>query len=200
MILRRVRITKTVKAKYRTKNNITDPASLFLNTTKNSSARINDNNILTPSAISVEKTFFSGFVFCPKKKIIRAANEIRVNPPVSKRRSLEEMRNSEIPLTDRNIATMSRLYRMSRRYCFKALPVIILFVSDSFLYYEPHGCCHAQQGENDREHRFCACQFIKLNASQGGQDYDHNHLDGDGAVSGISLKAFLRIIFLLLLI
>jgi hypothetical protein len=109
MILRRVRITKIVKAKYRTKNNITDPVSLFLNTTKNSSARINDNNILTPSAISVEKTFFSGFVFCPKKKIIRADKEIRVNPPVSKRRSLEGMRNSEIPLTDRNIAMMSRL-------------------------------------------------------------------------------------------
>jgi hypothetical protein len=98
-----------VKAKYRTKNNITDPVSLFLNTTKNSSARINDNNILTPRAISVEKTFFSGFEFWPKKKIISAVNEIIVNPPVSTRRSLMGMRNSDKLLTDRNIATMSRL-------------------------------------------------------------------------------------------
>ena len=109
MILRKVRKTKKVKAKYRTKNNITDPVSLFLNTTKNSSARINDNNILTPSAVSVEKTFFSGFEFWPKKKIISAVNEIIVNPPVSKRRSLRGICNSEIPLTDRSIATMSRL-------------------------------------------------------------------------------------------
>jgi len=109
MILRRVRITKTVKAKYRTKNNITDPVSLFLNTTKNSSARINDNNILTPSAISVEKTFFSGFEFWPKKKIISAVSEIIVNPPVSIRRSLRGIRNSEILFIERNIAVMSRL-------------------------------------------------------------------------------------------
>jgi len=109
MILRKVRNTKTVKAKYRTKNNITDPVSLFLNTTKNSSARINDNNILTPIAISVEKTFFSGSECCPKKKIISADNEIIVNPPVSNRMSLRGIRYCEILLNDRNIATMSRL-------------------------------------------------------------------------------------------
>jgi hypothetical protein len=50
-----------VKLKYRIKNNITDPVSLFLSTTKNSRAMTNDNNILTPRAIIVAKTLFSSF-------------------------------------------------------------------------------------------------------------------------------------------
>lgn len=82
---------------------------MFLNTTKNSNARINDNNILTPIAVSVEKTFFSGFVLYPKKKIIRAVNEIRVNPPVRKRVFLRGARDGEIALKHKRIATISRL-------------------------------------------------------------------------------------------
>jgi hypothetical protein len=98
-----------VKAKYRIKNNITDWVSLFLKTTKNSNARINDNNILIPIAVSVEKTFFSGFVFCPEKKIIRAVNEISVNPPVRKSAFLRGTGDGEIPFMQRIIATISRL-------------------------------------------------------------------------------------------
>jgi uncharacterized protein YjgD (DUF1641 family) len=98
-----------VKAKYRIKNNITDLVSLFLNTTKNSNARINDNNILTPIAVSVEKTFFSGVVLCPKKKIISAVNAIKVNPPVSKRVFFRGTRDGDILFMHRNIATISRL-------------------------------------------------------------------------------------------
>jgi hypothetical protein len=109
MILRKVKKTKTVKAKYRIKNNITEPVSLFLNTAKKSRARINDNTILTPIAVRVEKTFFSGVVFCPKKNIIRAINETRVNPAVSKRMLLRVTGDGETLFTPSNIETISRL-------------------------------------------------------------------------------------------
>ena len=98
-----------MKAKYRIKKNITELVSLFLNTIKNSSARINDNNILTTIAVRVDKTFFSGFVLYPKKKIISAVNEIRVNPPVRKRVFLRGSREGEIPFMHRRIETISRL-------------------------------------------------------------------------------------------
>jgi hypothetical protein len=73
-----VRIIKTVNAKYRIKNNITEPVSRFLKITKNSRAMINESRNLTDSAISVIKTLLSTSEAVPLKKIkseIRAATE-----------------------------------------------------------------------------------------------------------------------------
>jgi hypothetical protein len=85
-----------VKIKYRIKNNITEPVSLFLKTTMNNRARTNDSNILTPMAIRVVNTLFSPFPSVPWKKIARAASEIIVNPPVSSRILLTGKNDGEI--------------------------------------------------------------------------------------------------------
>jgi hypothetical protein len=72
-----------VNAKYRTKNNNSDPVSLFLSTRKNNRASTKERSSLIPSAISVAKTLVSGFLPAPRKKTIREARAARANPPVS---------------------------------------------------------------------------------------------------------------------
>ncbi|MFZ2285798.1 MAG: hypothetical protein WAV93_02320 [Bacteroidales bacterium] len=72
-----------MNAKYRIKNNITDPLLLFLKTTKKSRARTNESSILTPTETSVMNTLFSGPERCPLKKIKSEMNAVTVNPPAS---------------------------------------------------------------------------------------------------------------------
>ncbi|MDZ7632992.1 MAG: hypothetical protein U5L72_00530 [Bacteroidales bacterium] len=56
---------------------------MFLKTARNSRARTNENSILTPSAMNVINTPFSGSDQTPRKKIISETNAVRVKPPAS---------------------------------------------------------------------------------------------------------------------
>jgi len=71
-----------VKPKYRTKNNITEPVSLFLNIRKYINARTSESSILRLTETSVRKTLFSAFLANPLKKTSIAAMAIRVKLPV----------------------------------------------------------------------------------------------------------------------
>jgi hypothetical protein len=68
-IFRNVRSIKTVNAKYRIKNNITEPVSRFLKITKNSRAIISESRNFTDTATSVINTLFLASELVPSKKI-----------------------------------------------------------------------------------------------------------------------------------
>lgn len=72
-----------------------------------SMANRKERSILTPIAISVIKTLFSGFLTNPEKKIKRAVSEITVKPPVRGSAILNVMKPGEIMLR------LSRIERAS---------------------------------------------------------------------------------------
>jgi hypothetical protein len=83
-----VRKTKIVNAKYRIKNNITEPVSRFLKTTKNSRAIINEIRNLTDRAISVINTLLSASECVPLKKIKSEISAAMAKQPVRIRASV----------------------------------------------------------------------------------------------------------------
>lgn len=141
----KVKTTKIVKPKYRTKNNTTDPGALFLSTTKYIRANTKERTIFTPIATNVEKTLFSAFLTYPAKKISRAVNAIMVNPPERKYMS-EELKTVGYILFRPVIArAMKNVKTKSKKYRFIASAENILLVSYGVLYYEPHCSTHAEQ-------------------------------------------------------
>jgi hypothetical protein len=114
-ILKNVLKVKIAKTKYMTKNNTTDPDSLFLKITRNTSAMTNDRIIFTPIAIKVAKTLFSVSLPYPQKKIISAVRDIRVNPPMSETIFRKGKKEGKILFMPRRINCISSAKRSSDR-------------------------------------------------------------------------------------
>jgi len=88
-IFRNVRSIKIVNAKYRIKNNITEPASRFLKITKNSRAIINESRNLIDTAISVINTLLLASGPVPLKKIKSEISAATVKDAVRNTASVE---------------------------------------------------------------------------------------------------------------
>jgi hypothetical protein len=117
-----------VNAKYRIKNNNSDPVSLFLSTTKNNRASTKERSSFIPSAISVAKTLVSGFFPAPRKKTIREASAAKANPPVSSSSPLPGSMEGRAALTT-EISIKNMAVRSSNENRFfigtgKVIPVI----------------------------------------------------------------------------
>ncbi|HPO40246.1 MAG TPA: hypothetical protein PL067_05935 [Bacteroidales bacterium] len=100
-------------AKYRIKNNTTEPVDLFLKTRKKSSASTKQSTIFNPSAISVIKTLLPGSEWYPLKKIKSAMKAVRVKPAV--RKAAAEMLKREGKSLPTTISMMMKKMAMAPR-------------------------------------------------------------------------------------
>ncbi|HPS97557.1 MAG TPA: hypothetical protein PLY46_05315 [Bacteroidales bacterium] len=102
-----------MNAKYRIKNNITEPVASFLKTRKKSSASTKERSIFTPSAISVIKTLLSRSKWYPLKKIKSEIKAARVKPKV--RNMTAEVLKREGHKLPRTVSMMMKNMAMAAR-------------------------------------------------------------------------------------